>query len=163
MNTHVGQAKKTNNQIKKHVSQMSFIELNNVVNFFKNETVKHDITLSNHLKDKVMNSEVVLNTPMLANIFGNVSQSIIEYNVTNGTPRLLLRSSSQENIMIDNKYQYTNLCIVIDLLSFRIVTAYHNLANDFHDEIDYNRYDENMEVQPYDYIFKERVDNPYLT
>ena len=99
-----------------------------------------------------MNGEVVLNTPMLANIFGSVNQSIIEYNVTNGTPRLLLRSLSQENIMIDNKYQYTNLCIVIDLLSFRIVTAYHNLVNDFHDDIDYNRYDENMKVQPYDYI-----------
>jgi len=26
------------------------------------------------------------------------------------------------------------------------------LANDFHDEIDYNRYDEIMKVQPYDYI-----------
>jgi len=26
------------------------------------------------------------------------------------------------------------------------------LTNDFHDEIDYNRYDENMKVQPYDYI-----------
>jgi len=152
MNTHVGQVKKTNNQIKKHVSQMSFIELNNVVNFFKNETVKHDITLSNHLKDKVMNGEVVLNTSMLTNIFDNVNQSIIEYNETNDKPRLLLRSLSQENIMIDNKYQYTNLCIVIDLLSFRIVTAYHNLANDFHDEIDYNRYNENMKVQPYDYI-----------
>ena len=35
MNTHVGQVKETNNQIKKHVSQMSFIELNNVVNFFQ--------------------------------------------------------------------------------------------------------------------------------
>lgn len=152
MNTHVGQVKKTNNQIKKHVSQMSFIELNNVMNFFKNETVKHDITLSNHLKDKVMNGEVVLNTPILANIFDNVNQSIVEYNVTNDKPRLLLRSSSQENIMIDDKYQYTNLCVVIDLLSFGIVTAYHNLANDYHAEIDYNRYNENMKVQPYDYI-----------
>ena len=152
MNTHVGQVKKTNNQIKKHVSQMSFIELNHIVSFFKNETAKHDITLSYHLRDKVMNGEVVLNTPMLANIFDNVNQSIIEYNVTNGTPRLLLRSLSQENIMIDNQYQNTNLCIVIDLLSFRIITAYHNLANDFHDEIDYNIYDENMKVQPYDYI-----------
>jgi len=152
MNTHVGQVKKTNNQIKKHVSQMSFIELNHIVSFFKNETAKHDITLSYHLRDKVMNGEVVLNTPMLANIFDNINQSIIEYNVTNGTPRLLLRSLSQENIMIDNQYQNTNLCIVIDLLSFRIVTAYHNLANDFHDDIDYNRYDENMKVQPYDYI-----------
>lgn len=152
MNTHVGQVKKTNNQIKKHVSQMSFIELNHIVSFFKNETAKHDITLSYHLRDKVMNGEVVLNTPMLANIFDNVNQSIIEYNVTNGTPRLLLRSLSQENIMIDNQYQNTNLCIVIDLLSFRIVTAYHNLANDYHAKINYDRYDENMKVQPYDYI-----------
>lgn len=99
-----------------------------------------------------MNDEVVLNTPMLANIFDNVSQSIIEYNVTNDKPRLLLQSLSQENILIDNRYQYTNLCIVVDLLGFRIVTAYHNLANDYHNDIDYNRYDENMKVQPYDYI-----------
>ena len=99
-----------------------------------------------------MNGEVVLNTPILANIFDNVNQSIVEYNVTNDKPRLLLRSLSQENIMIDNKYQYTNLCIVIDLLSFRIVTSYHNLVNDFHNEIDYSRYNENMKVQPYDYI-----------
>lgn len=152
MNTHVGQVKKTNNQIKKHISQMSFIELNNIVNFFKNETIKHDITLSNHLKEKIMNNEVVLNTPMLANIFDNVNQSIIEYNVTNDKPRLLLRSLAQENILIDNQYQNTNLCIVIDLLNFSIITAYHNLANDYHSEIDYDRYDENMKIQPYDYI-----------
>jgi len=152
MNTHVGQVKKTNNQTKKHISQMSFIELNNIVNFFKNETVKHDITLSNHLKEKIMNNEVVLNTAMLANIFDNLNQSIIEYNITDDKPRLLLRSLAQENILIDNKYQDTNLCVVIDLFNFRIITAYHNLANDYHTEIDYSRYDENMKVQPYDYI-----------
>lgn len=152
MNTHVGQVKKTNNQIKKHVSQMSFIELNNIINFFKNGTTKHDITLSNHLKEKIMNNEVVLNTLMLANIFDNLNQSIIEYNVTNDKPRLLLRSLAQENILIDNQHQNTNLCIVVDLLNFRIITAYHNLVNDFHSEIDYDRYDENMKIQPYDYI-----------
>lgn len=152
MNTHVGQVKKTNNQTKKHISQMSLIELNSIVEFFKNETTKHDITLSNHLKEKIMNNEVVLNTPMLENIFDSFNNSIIEYNVTNDRPRLLLRSLTQENILIDDQYQNTNLCIVIDLLSFRIITAYHNLANDYHSEIDYNRYDENMKIQPYDYI-----------
>lgn len=152
MNTHVGRVKKTDNQVKKHVSQMSFSELNNVVNFFKDYTTKNDVTLSNHLKDKIINSEVVLNTNMLANIMDNVSQSIVEYNVTNNKPRLLLRSLKQEMILIDNKYQNTNLCIVVNLLNFNIITAYHNLADDNHDDFDLNRYDENMKIQPCDFI-----------
>ena len=152
MNTHVGKIKKTDNQVKKHISQMSFSELHNVVNFFKNYTAKNDITLTNHLKNKIINGEVVLNTNMLANIMDNVSQSIVEYNVTDDKPRLLLRSLKQEIILIDDKYQNTNLCIVVDLLTFKIITAYHNLADDNHDDFDLSRYDENMKVQPYDFI-----------
>lgn len=152
MNTHVGVVKRTNNQVKKHAYQMSFSELHNVVSFFKNYTSKNDITLTNHLKNKILNNEVVLNTNMLANIMDNISQSIVEYNVTNDKPRLLLRSLKQEKILIDNKYQNTNLCIVIDLLNFNIITAYHNLANDNHGSFDLSRYDENMKIQPYDYI-----------
>jgi hypothetical protein len=83
--------------------------------------------LTNHMKHRMKQREI---TPYL------IKETLKKYKVIElkSDYRVLLRS---EKAFYNNKY---NLCMVVDLKSRNIVTAYLNNKNDNHETINSNRY-----------------------
>lgn len=141
-----GRVKKTLNQKKKHASQMSMEEL-----LFLKERIKvvaYNYRFSAHFEDSrrlfdELSIERLLNAP-------NAESCIIEYNETDESRRVLLRSdfSVPVKLGIRKKTVKTdaNLCLVVDLYTAEIITAYWNQATDNHANIDMNRYTEDLVI-----------------
>lgn len=141
-----GNIKITSNQKKKHYTQMSENELNFLkIEIEKIEHIKPSWHLDNkshvgyHIEDvwKVINDT-------------DIKNRIIEFNITPKRGildrRVLLRSKEIYSVEIDNNQIDCNLCFVISLRSHEIITIYYNKCDDFHDTIDWRRYDENLKI-----------------
>lgn len=139
----------TNNQIKKHFTQMT----KNEIEFLKLkiDRIKNYITVSEHLTSKCNK----INT-LTVNQILNSEYDIIEYNETpnyNGTDkRVLIRSKMQfDTIFVDTitnlkTIEQCNICVVISIVSGIIITGYLNKCNDAHYTINFNRYDKNLSI-----------------
>ena len=66
---------------------------------------------------------------------------LVEVNQTDNKLRLLLRDPSAIFVDLNNEFSKANLCIVLQLDDFSVVTAYYNYANDNHYNINRDRYD----------------------
>ena len=66
---------------------------------------------------------------------------LVEVNQTDNKLRLLLRDPSAIFVDLNNEFSKANLCIVLQLDDFSVVTAYYNYANDNHYNINKDRYD----------------------
>ena len=152
MNIIRGAVIETNNQHKKHVKQMSEADRDVIVEFMHNHTLKQKMSYTGHLKAKIANGDVKIKKGQIRSIFSNLNGSIIEYNVTNNSPRVILRSLSTTEEVVHNRLQNVQLCVIIDLLTLTFVSAYYNLEGDTHSSIDYTRYDKDMVVDPYRYL-----------
>ena len=131
--THVGQVKKTDGQIKKHVSQFTekeFRFLNSIVRGRKTQ-------LSHHAK--LRTSELNISCNKIKESLK--SFNIIEFNYKEviQEARVLIRSTKE--FRLDDGQIY-NLCCVISLTENHIVTLYWNLAKDDHSTINFDRYQE---------------------
>lgn len=134
--------KETPNQIKKHISQFTETEFH-VLNAFVNEICGSKVLLTSHSKTKIpfLNQEIVDET--LADC------DVIEFNVTNSRPRLLVRSNKQLAVIVEGEHTQANVCIVIDMWNLAVVTSYLNKCDDFHKQLVQSRYDENLDVIKY--------------
>lgn len=155
--THIkaGKVKFTNNQIKKHYSQISNIEFEYIENILKN---MNRIYLTTHLKNKIIWNAIdfadidVCKYTLNKLSEDNLSRFIIEFNRVEdrrggNSNRVLLRFDDDIYVLNKNNNKLKcNLCVVLNLNNNQIITAYFNKVNDYHVSINMNRYDEKLDI-----------------
>lgn len=145
-NLNKGHVKITFNQKKKHYTQMSAEELA----FLKLQIhkIKHlksswHLKNKNHIKYDIKDIWKVINDE-------NIEKRIIEFNKTHTKrmidKRVLLRSKEVYPVNINGKIIDCNLCFVISLINHKLITVYYNESSDYHDTIDWKRYDKNLKI-----------------
>lgn len=133
----------TEAQEKKHVSQMTKSEIRAI----KNKLYSMNISktrMSRHLTDKLDSGEITIYKKQMVRLLLNFE--LIEYNKTRGQSRVLLRGLNEEDTIVDGVIKKSNLCIVWNLDTNNIVTAYWNCTNDNHNTIDFRRYNANLKI-----------------
>lgn len=145
---HKGVIKKTENQRKKHVKQMTRKE-----QWYLREQIKNlpNIKFTKH----ALNNDVDVTIEQIKNTIKEYNY-IIEYNETTDTygkinRRVLVRSSRVYKVdfhKIDGSVikGNANLCFVISIDTGDIITAYYNFINDEHKTIDMRRYDKTLKI-----------------
>ena len=141
-----GRVKQTENQLKKHITQMSADE----ISFLKRrlKQVYTSYKWSPHFASSsrlfnMMTIERLLRTP-------DIENCIIEYNQRDNDKRVLLRSEFSSNVMLEkdgvNYLTDANLCIVIDIFTGEIITAYWNEVGDNHSNVNMKRYTADLQI-----------------
>lgn len=148
-----GKVKATNGQRKKHVSQMTKDEIHYLSEKCKNIPQKK-VTISKHLLQKGIsfNQVDILNTLQSPNLHS----LIIEYNETpkkNGSldSRVLIRSNISKDVQFQTKYGKVftapaQMCFVISLKTYEVITVYWNKTNDSHTTMDWSRYQKHLKI-----------------
>lgn len=145
----LGVVKETVGQRKKHVSMMSKAELNYLSNRVRILSNKWELT-SHFLK----NNRVVKDEFIHALLKDASKDLIVEYNEKTTkygvNKRVLLRSSFAVPVLLEIKgiqdFVFANLCVVVDIKTGDVVTAYWNRVSDNHQTIQLSRYDETLRV-----------------
>lgn len=112
-----------------------------------------NIWLSNHIKEK----NVTISLDMIIKTIqkDDLLDLIIEYNETPTRNRIERRVLIRSNDIVKVSYvkedkttfeKDSNLCFVVCLDNSKIVTAYYNLANDMHDTLMDERYNERLKI-----------------
>lgn len=145
-----GLVKKTVGQVKKCFEQMTYEEKQLLHKKVKTLDV-NNVYISIHLKDKLQ-SEIKADVKGLFNkTIESGKFKVLEYNVTNGDKRVLVRSSIETEVLFyDGRFHYNamgQMCFVISLLTNAIVTAYFNATWDGHRSLDISRYDANLKIE----------------
>lgn len=104
------------------------------------------VYMSRHLKDKVARGELSVPQDVVEETLRDFTGSFIEYNVTERggrqSRRVLLRNNDiSRKVSVRGKVQDANLCLVLDIDTCCMVTAYWNAADDHHDTLNRNRYE----------------------
>ena len=139
MDFQIGTVKKTKGQVKKHASQFAHKEVEQVYNArerVKDLWLKRGIKIGFHLQDKIRNGETKFSYEMTMKTMLN--STIVEYNETGADKRILLRSHISHNGSVQ--------CIVVSLLSGKVITSYLNKVDDRHNTLDPRRYDKNLKI-----------------
>ena len=139
MDFQIGTVKKTKGQVKKHASHFTHKEVEQVYNArerVKDLWLKRGIKIGFHLQDKIRNGETKFSYEMTMETMLN--STIIEYNETGADKRILLRSHISQNGNVQ--------CIVVSLLSGKVITSYLNDVYDRHKTLDPRRYDKNLKI-----------------
>ena len=143
-----GVIKKTENQRKKHVKQMTRKE-----QWYLREQIKNlpNIRFTQH----ALNNNIDVTIEQIKNTIKEYNY-IIEYNETTDTygkinRRVLVRSSRVYKVnfhKIDGSVikGNANLCFVVSIDTGYIVTTYYNFINDGHRTIDMRRYDKTLKI-----------------
>lgn len=145
MDFQVGTVKTTKGQVKKHITQCTAQEkeqLNKAKNRIQDLWLKRGIKTSYHLQDKIRNGETQFSylRAMEAMIHGE----IIEYNERGSDKRILIRSGV--GFVGKNIDDIVVQCIVVSLLSGKVITSYLNKASDRHNTLDLRRYDKKLKI-----------------
>nr|DAH82325.1 MAG TPA: hypothetical protein [Caudoviricetes sp.] len=139
MDFQVGTVKKTKGQVKKHASQFTHKEVKQLYEAkvsIKDLWLKRGIKIGFHLQDKIRNGETIFSYEMAMETM--MYSTIVEYNETGSDKRILLRSHVSQNGNVQ--------CIVLSLLSGKIITSYLNKVEDAHKTLDPRRYDKNLKI-----------------
>jgi len=145
-----GLIKRTKKQMKKHLMQMTNEELS-----FLEKKLKeiNQLNYSYHVLNKEISFDKTDIEKMLKQ--ENLKDLIIEYNETptkDGLDRrVLLRGTEVKDVLYTKENGETfnalsNLCVVISLVSHRVITCYWNLANDNHNTIKWDRYNSDLKI-----------------
>lgn len=135
-----GLVRTTKNQRKKHFTQFTSKELNMLESRLK-ELDFNVIVGSVHLREK---KAITYNVEDVKKVIEK--HQIIEYNLTKKakgySKRVLLKG---KNVIITDQGNM-NLCIVVDLKTGEIVTAYYNRVGDNHGTTNWSRYDSSLKI-----------------
>lgn len=142
--TKEGEITVTEDQVKKHYTQMSEEELD-LIESSINQLKPYEIKVSKHLQKKLA-EEIKMNTIAIVKMLNTKEYKVIEYNTTRGDKRVLLRGTETHMTKLNGKEQKANICVVISLLNKRLVTAYFNSESDNHSTLDLRRYNPYLEV-----------------
>ena len=136
-----GQIKITESQVKMLADDVSKPDYENLMAYLSELiAVKHEhFSVKYHLVNKINSGEIYVSRPQMLKAikYGD----LVEVNQTDNKLRLLLRDPSAIFVDLDNEFSKANLCIVLQLDDFSVVTAYYNYANDNHYNINRDRYD----------------------
>ncbi|WPH57039.1 hypothetical protein [Enterococcus phage G01] len=139
MDFQIGTVKKTKGQVKKHASQFTHKEVEQVYKArerVKDLWLKRGIKIGFHLQDKIRNGETKFSYEMTMKTM--LSSTIVEYNETGADKRILLRSHYSKHGEVQ--------CIVVSLLSGKVITSYLNKVDDVHKTLDQRRYNKNLKI-----------------
>ena len=120
---------------RKLFSQMNFEEIYlmwDLVNDWGTRT--NDIKFAKHSMDRVRQKHIT-KSEVLDTV---ASGKCIEFHIKGESPRVLLRKQRWN--------QTYDICVVIDILTGTVVTAYTNHTNDEHDTLHTEIYDEDLDV-----------------
>lgn len=136
-----GTVSRTNNQKKWHVSQISKVTLSAISYKFHQTIQTKGWRLSWHLQKK---ANLTFSTEIIQRVLN--TGDIIEYNETRQkyrkSRRILLRDSHDTyETNTNDGVTESNLCIVVDIDSGDVITAYWNAADDNHKNINMRRYE----------------------
>lgn len=141
-----GLVKETTNQVKKHISQMTDEETTFIAKRIKMVYSRykwHPHFLKSSRLFNMMTVERLLVSP-------NIKDCIIEYNQRENDKRVLLRSTFSSNVALEKDgimvQADANLCIVIDIYTGVIVTAYWNEVDDHHGNVNMKRYTADLKI-----------------
>ena len=136
-----GQIKITDNQVKMLADDISKHDYENLMAYLSELIVaKHEhFYVKYHLVKKIDSGEIYVSRPQMLKAikYGD----LVEVNQTDNKLRLLLRDPSAIFVDLNNEFSKANLCIVLQLDDFSVVTAYYNYVNDNHYNINKDRYD----------------------
>lgn len=141
-----GHIKGTKNQIKKHITQMSQDEIS-----FLSRRIKM-ISGSYRFGKHFLTSGRLINMMTIERLLNsiNIQDCIIEYNQRDNDKRVLLRSTFSSSVTLEkNGVNYladANLCLVIDIYTGIIVTAYWNEVGDNHNNVNMRRYTSTLKI-----------------
>ena len=139
MDFQIGTVKKTQGQVKKHCSHFTHKEVEQLYKArerVKDLWIKRGIKIGFHLQDKIRNGETKFSYEMAMETMLN--STIIEYNEIGADKRILLRSHISQNGNVQ--------CIVISLLTGKVITSYLNDVYDRHKTLDPRRYNKNLKI-----------------
>lgn len=139
MDFQIGTVKKTQGQVKKHASQFAHKEVEQLYKArdrVKDLWLKRGIKIGFHLQDKIRNGETKFSYELTMKTMLN--STIVEYNETGADKRILLRSHYSKHGEVQ--------CIVVSLLSGKVITSYLNKVDDVHKTLDLRRYNKNLKI-----------------
>ena len=136
-----GQINITENQVKMLADDVNKHDYENLMSYLSELiAVKHEhFSVKYHLVKKINSGEIYVSRPQMLKAikYGD----LVEVNQTDNKLRLLLRDPSAIFVDLNNEFSKANLCIVLQLDDFSVVTAYYNYVNDNHYNINHDRYD----------------------
>lgn len=135
--------KETKNQTKKHVSQFNDAEFH-VLHAVVNGICGSALEITKHARNHIpfLNQSIVQQTLEDCNI--------VEFNITEEKPRLLVRSRRQLNVVVDGNLDIAHVCMVIDIKDLKVIASYANLCSDTHEKtLNWDRYDPNLDILRY--------------
>lgn len=116
--------------VRKHISQMSLEE----VEFFTSFVRKKEWIMSGHIQQRMEERGGTLADILEVIGYGD----LIEYHQRDGHSRLLFRGTRAIHKWVP--------CVVVELLSNRIITIYWNHVDDHHRTIKMDIYDEELDI-----------------
>ena len=134
--------KVTENQIKKHAIQMT-AEEKQLLSVLVSSLRGANFRITNHAKTHIP----FLNNSLVKQTLENCD--VIEFNVTNNSSRVLVRSRKQLNIIVGDNYELANVCLVIGIADCTVITAYANVKGDSHDTLNLDRYTADLDIIKY--------------
>ena len=145
-----GKVSTTQNQYKKHYSQMNSRELKYLVN--KVKSIRH-YQLSTHLLEKIDLGLVSFDLEQVERLLNGIKQDMIieyNYNQLNHSRRVLIRDNKSVEVKVREKdkceIRPCNLCLVVDIDSHIVITGYYAYANDNHATLDWSRYSRYLKI-----------------
>jgi hypothetical protein len=143
-----GQVSRTKNQRKWLAAEMSDDDRESLAHGYDESVIYSNevVHMSKHLKDKIGRGELSVPQAVVEETIKSFSASFLEYNVTEyrgrQSRRVLLRNNDiVRQVRVRGEVQDANLCIVLDIDTCCMVTAYWNATNDHHDTLNRSRYE----------------------
>ena len=137
-----GIVRTTDNQVKKHATQMSRKEIKWLKATCKELEVA-DMEISEHVQDKIDSGEITFDMKEIERVLQHVEDyNIIEYNynMVNHSKRILLRDKKDIMVNIEGEPTKSNLCFVVDITRNILVTVSYCNSKDNHSTMNWSRY-----------------------
>lgn len=130
---------RTVGQKKMHVSSMTDADITMIYEYLIASARTAKPRLTPHLAQKIASGEIKFTEAQLVEALSN-PKNLVELNTQVGSVRVLYRSTKDYEVVLDGKLQLANLCVVINLDTLDVITAYYNSSLDKHDTIIPDRY-----------------------
>lgn len=142
-----GQVSRTRNQRKWLAAEMDADDRSQIAKDYTDSVLNSNkvVFKSRHLREKERRGELSVPDDVVRETLRAFDKSFIEYSETRKrdgvSRRVLLRNNDvARKVRVRGREQDANLCIVVDVDTCCLVTAYWNAANDHHSNLNRSRY-----------------------
>lgn len=149
------QGRKTPNQRKKHVKQMTKEEISFVRKVALRALHEHKrkIIVSTHVIDKMIDDRADYNQKRVIIMLENLEKHLVEYShieKNNGINvfkrRILLRDNEVVTVDDEGETKQCNLCIVYDIDYCTVITSFYNPVEFTHEKLNWRRYSKSLKI-----------------